>query len=192
MRQENYEESEKLFVRALAAANYPDHKKTTAVNLAVLLRKMGKSDQANQIENEYTQQLQRERKRLQINPKSNNIKSHNALKASARKDSINLHIKHLDKEIEKADSAGKLNHLQNLFKKKAELLKKRDGMETMEYAYCLHFRAQVLGHMKRKTESRDLEERACKLRDALIKLQQRRIASPEIAPSRIKDLNFHF
>ncbi len=211
MRQGNYQESERFLRQALALAVYPEDRKSLQVNLALILRKQGKDSDAENIETEQdsgANRLSAEAKSLNSGSGAEKTASaalsnkhtvntckpgERLLKARAEKDDINVLIRSLDAQIKEADGKGKLERLQCLFQEKADALKRRDGVETIEYAYCLHFRAQVLTHMHRDKEAQELEARASHLRDILFTIQRgRKPLPPEISRSNIKKLNFHF
>ncbi len=185
MRQGKLDEAERLFNEAINTAQDMDDKKTAAVNLSVVYRNQGKESEAESIEKKIS-----EYSKTKANADS---KQQETLRGSVKSDDIHAQIRQLDKEIESADQKGNLDLLQELFKRKADAIKIRDGEENMEYAYCLHFRAQVLSHMHRNAEAQAVEAHARKLRSAIAALEKSGgPAAPEIPRSQLKEMNFKF
>jgi tetratricopeptide (TPR) repeat protein len=185
MRSEKYEEAEKLFQQALSQCKTPDDKKTVNANLAILLRKLGKEDDAVRLQGEVVADQKnsdsaQKPSKSTAGPQTAAETSNSELSGkqgipsprTVKPSELNDYIKQLDEQIKKADSAGQLETLQNLFKLKADAVRTRDKGESLEYSYVLHFRAQVLHHLKRDAESESLDRYATQVRDHNRMMQQ--------------------
>ena len=194
MRSDKFDEAEKLFTKALNQTKLVEDKKSVAGNLALLLHKLGRDNEARKIEEENGLSQASERQATVISGKSTVACTSKPLKGSVQSSEINALIKSLQEQIEKADSTGQLDLLQSLFQKKAEAIKARDHCQSLEYAFTLHYRAQVLMHMKRDAEANALETQARSIRDAIRNIQDfsAEVKAPEIRPSSIGSLNFGF
>ncbi len=193
MRNEKYSESERLFQQALKECPLPEDRKIVNTNLALLLQKLGREHEAKTLtgEIEKTNKLEPEAKPTHILPRPNAEIA--TVSATIRPGGIRGTIQQLDAEIVKADAAGQLETLQNLFAKKAEALRIRDKAETLDYAYALHFRAQVLHHMGKMDEAQALETRATHIRDAIRRLSTQTVHAPAVNHrSNLGRLNFNF
>lgn len=176
MRAEKYEEAEKLFQQALNECKTPDDKKTVNANLCILLRKIGREDEAVKLMGEV---------QLNAGPRSHTpsesaassepVKRETPVTANPKtvqSNDLSSYIKQLDEQIKNADSKGDLEHLQNLFKLKADAVRTKDKGESLEYSYILHFRSQVLHHLHRDAEANSLERYAIQVRDQNRLIQQ--------------------
>lgn len=207
MRAEKYEEAEKLFNEALSKCKLSEDKKSVAGNLALLLHKVERHDDAKNIEQTHCGASGSGSDAMKAEPVrsaaprpmgQSNARAQSQeplLKGSVRAAESQALIKSLDEQIKKADAAGELELLQSLFQKKADAIKARDHCQSLEYAYILHYRAQVLVHLKREAEAENLEMQARTIRDAIRNMQAnsgRGPAAPEIRPSSLGRMNFGF
>jgi hypothetical protein len=175
MRSEKYDDAEKLFNTALTQCKLETDKNIVKTNLALLLRKLGRVSEAEKLlANPHISPFSNEQQ-----PNSNTnanatseskVESAKPQSRSAEKPAasdINERIMQLDRAIKKADDTAKLETLQELFQKRADAVLFRDKTETMEYAYTLHHRAQVLVHLHRDAEAKEIDTYAAKIRDRL-------------------------
>ncbi len=195
MRNEKYAESEKLFQQALEECQLPEDRRIVNTNLSLLMQKLGKVEEARQLKGEVETTLDLSKKENQVLAPSHDMRGatlRDQPEHSTRHNGIRATIQQLDAEIAEADKAGNLDKLQALFARKAEALKIRDGAETLDYAYALHFRAQVLHHMHKIEEADAIETRAMHIRDTIRMLSSEPIHSPTKSRSRLSTFDIKF
>lgn len=175
MRHDKLDEAEHLFQEALSQCSSDDGRQSIQTNLEVLHDKMGIQSHASAEQHS-----------------SNSTVQSSGQSSNSQADEIHAYIKQLDEQIKKADASDDLETLQSLFQKKAHALKVRDDGETLDYAYCLHFRAQVLQHLHRDSEAQALEAQASQLRDQLKKLSAQPVRPPARLRSGLSKLNYNF
>ncbi len=166
MRNENYSEAERLFKEAQSQCLTSDDRAVVQENLDVLWEKQFMKRVSTESKNEFGQ------------PSSKSLPVTGQDLGQNSKAQVRAELTQLDASIKKADESGDLETLQALFKKKGELLKQRDDGETLDYAYNMHFRAQVLKHLHRDAEADQLEAEGARLRDSLRRLSTSNIAAP--------------
>jgi len=179
MRNGDYDESERLFQQAFTECKDVESKATVQENLDVLLTKEGKKQSGNVQKNDSAAGPD-------IRFSGSSLGSNN----NGNSDAVHQTLSQIDAAIKQADEKGDLDTLQVLFQKKMVALKARDNSETLDYAYCMHFRAQVLHELHRDEEGDALDANASRLRDQLRNLQTAQIAAPQIPKTRIQDLSF--
>lgn len=205
MRNEKYEDAERMFHEALEKCRLKSDKNTVIANLQILLRKLGREDEATKLsepahkspyDNDQQRGTNAQYKEHERQPNSSggsagqglpqgpNGASPTQLKKRDDFAEINTHIKQLDEQIKKADSSGELETLQMLFEQKADAVRLRDQYESLEYSYMLHFRAQVLLHMHRDAEAKELDAYAAQIRDRNRKQRIAPSAPPLHAPNK--------
>jgi tetratricopeptide (TPR) repeat protein len=172
LRAKNYAEAQQLFQQALRQCTRDEDRAVVNDNLAVL-----QHEQSDTLKGT-----------VQSNSLSNIDGSPTG--ASSDRPTLEQQIRETDIAIKKADESSSLETLQSLFQKKAQLIFQRDQAKTLEYAYCLHFRAQVLEKLHRNQEAAQLEAEASKLRDELRRLSDSAISGPEVTPSTLSEMNF--
>lgn len=203
MRAEKYEDAEKLFQKALSECKFSADKKIVETNLAVLLRKMERHSEADKLDPPHQPETG-----LNLNTGSSakipSTSESNKLPSTMHQAEIhqnsgydyNLALRDLESQIKKADAADDLETLQGLFQKKADLLYQRDKSYTLDYAFALHFRSQVLKHMHKDAEADSLEFKAVQIRNAnrqiMSSIPYRPIQPISTPPSKLLGLNYAF
>ena len=173
LRSKKYAEAERLFQQALTQCTRDEDRAVVKDNIDVL-----NQEQSDPLKGT-----------VQTNS-IGNIDGSQTTPASSDAPSLEQQIQQTDLAIKKADESSSLETLQSLFQKKANLIMQKDQSKTLEYAYCLHFRAQVLEKMHRNEEAAQLEAEASKLRDELRRLSDSAISAPDVSPSTLSEMNF--
>ncbi|MBX9725284.1 MAG: hypothetical protein K2X81_28025 [Candidatus Obscuribacterales bacterium] len=173
MRNENYSEAERLFKEAQSQCLTSEDRAIVQENLDVLLEKQGKKVEVGA-------------KKFDSGSLSPSPTTFSGSDSSpAGKAQVRAELSQLEASIKKADESGDLETLLALFKRKGDLLKLRDDGETLDYAYNMHFRAQVLKQLHRDAEADELEASGARLRDTLRRLSTSNIAAPTRTRSRL-------
>lgn len=145
MRAGDFKKSEELFKRALTDCS-AEHHKTLKGNLAVLYRKMGKDDDALELE-------------LQVNDTASG-KPKPCEPGATDNSSPTALIEMSDEQIWSAEKSGNLNALQEALQQKALAMIMRDKKPSLEYATLLMRRATVLRQLNQRDSAMLLESRA--------------------------------